>query len=164
MKRWFVLAGVAVAFATFAGTARSADPPVKVNGGGQAIVTDESDEPYAASFAINGVIDPNGGAHGSVNFVFGSDFGAVWGVFPEETDAIHVWGRVTDALVAEDGTVTLLGVVTEVDFGHGGGKIFEVAGDPFTAVITPGSTSFDFTWCLLPWFGVEVTDGNLNVN
>ena len=47
---------------------------------------------------------------------------------------------------------------------HGGGKIFEVAGDPFTAVITPGSTSFDFTWCLLPWFGVEVTDGNLNVN
>jgi hypothetical protein len=162
MKR-FLLTLAFAAIATLTPAARAADP-VNVGGGGQVLVTDIFGGQYAAAFSIAGVLTPNGKANGSVGFVFGADFGAVWGVFPEDTDAIHVYGKITGVTVAGDGTITLTGEVTEVDLSHADGVIFAIAGEPFEMVIDPDRPDeFTFTWCLLPEFGADVTRGGIAI-
>jgi hypothetical protein len=142
----------------------TAAEPIVVTGGGQALVSDVFGGEYAASFAVSGVLNPQGEARGSVNFVFGADFGAVWGVFPDETDSMHVYGDITAITVLGDGTVLLEGEVAEADLSHGDGVIFFIEGEPFAMLFDPANPDqFPFTWCLLPVFGAEVTAGGIGI-
>jgi hypothetical protein len=131
---------------------------VRVSGGGQARVTDENGNVYLANVAIAGAHGPNGAAHGSVNFVFGADFAAVWGVEPG-VHAIHVRGKVT-SITAGDGTVTLAGtaaVETEIVPGR---RPIVFTNEPFALTIT-GPGQFSFWWCEVPSFDFELITGSL---
>jgi hypothetical protein len=159
MRRTFSLVGIVVTLAALSATASAADPTVQVHGGGQALVI-APDDAFPASFAINGVLNSKGSAHGSVNFVFGPEFSAVWGAAPG-VHTIHVWGQVTSITVGDDGTIHLAGTATEVDVLPGEGKLVS-ENEPFEVVIT-GPGQFTFQWCELPVFEFDVTTGNLVV-
>ena len=127
-------------------------------------MTDIFGDETTAAFSVAAVLNSSTKANGSVNLTFDSDFGAVWGVYPDETDSVHVYGKITGVTVAGDGTIKLSGEVTEVDLSHAGGVIFSTAGEPFEMVINPDHPSeFTFTWCLLPPFWAEVTAGGIDV-
>jgi hypothetical protein len=90
----------------------------------------------------------------------------VWGAVPGVVDTFHVYGQVTAGSVAADGTVTLQGTVTEMDFDQGNGRIFIVKNDPFV-IVTGGSVvgnAFDLTYCLLPTWHIAVTSSNLRLH
>jgi hypothetical protein len=161
MKRFFALVVSVAALATVPASA-AAQGPVRVNGGGWADVTDVFEDTYAARFAIAGVINPNGTAHGSVNFVFGPAFSEVWAVPGLGVDVIHVSGRVTSASVAANGTITLAGRVTDTEIAFGAGVVFVAENEPFEIVIR-GPGQFTLTWCLLPLFDCVVTNGHLHI-
>lgn len=133
-----------------------------VHGGGQAALTDPGGNVYALSFAIAATLRADGSVSGQIDFNFGPAFGAAWGAVPG-VDRIHLHGRITSFTVAEDGSVTLQGLLTEKDFARGGGAVFVEENVPFTIVVCPGSVQFSLQWCELPTFYVELTDGNLDV-
>jgi hypothetical protein len=129
-----------------------------VNGGGRATATDIFGGEYDAQFAFSATADPDGTAHGWVSLAFGPEFSAVWGVVPD-VQAIHVWGGVTAIVAGDGGEVVLSGTVTEVETVRGGEKVV-FDNEPFELVVT-GPESFNFTWCEVPTFELEVTSGRL---
>jgi hypothetical protein len=132
----------------------------QVNGGGRAVLTDPAGN--TLTFGVAGVLHANGSVGGAVNFVFGPAFAQAWGAVPG-VDALHLSGTVTARTVAEDGTVTLQGQLTEKDVARGGGVVFVEENIPFKIVVKPGSKQFTLQWCELPTFGLEMTDGNLTI-
>jgi hypothetical protein len=107
------------------------------------------------------VVRADGSARGQVNFLFGEPFSSVWGALPG-VDLIRLRGEITAGAVAANGSVTLRGQLTEVDYSDGD-VVFVEENVPFEIVIPAGGGDFTLTWCLLPVFGLEVTHGKLNV-
>lgn len=129
-----------------------------VSGGGRALVTDPDLAEYTAQFAVAAAVAPGGAAHGSASIVFGPDFSAVWGAVPG-VQSIHVWGKVTAVEVDAEGHLMLSGTATEVETVPGSQKVV-FPNEPFVLVVT-GPSTFTFTWCLLPVFDFQVTDGRI---
>ena len=141
-------------------------PAAIVNGGGHGILTDPDGNTFPIQFAIAANVTDDGSAYGHINFVFRGEMADVWSAVPGEVDLFHVYGQVTAGSVAADGTVTLQGTVTEIDFDQGNGRIFIVKSDPFV-IVTGGSVegnAFELTYCLLPTWHIAVTNGNLSIH
>ena len=156
------LAALALALAPLSASAQ--EPSAVVNGGGHSILTDPAGNSFPIQFAIAGTVASDGTARGHINFVFHGEMANYYGIVPGE-DTFHVYGKVISGLVAADGTVTLSGTVTAVDFNNGDGKIGIVKNDPFVIVAggSLGEDAFVFQFCELPTWHVAVTSGELRV-
>lgn len=149
---------IAVALAALGSAARAED--IKVHEAGTVTATDPDGNSYAGNrFAILGKVEEDGSASGNVEFRFEEAFSAAWGAVPG-VDFIHLKGKVTSGSVNEEGTLTLRGALTEVDFSTGVGVVFAEENVPFEIVIDPESGRFTLQWCELPTFLMEVTTGN----
>lgn len=135
------------------------------SGGGTLDVTDADGLHFlsAGEFALNGGVNPNGAAHGRINFVFRGDFADSWGAFPGVTDVFRLTGDV-NAVAADDGAAILSGELEEIDYADGDGIIFVEEHVPFEITLVPGASSFVMQFCLLPPFEMHVSTGNLVVN
>lgn len=152
-------------------TTAYAQGQITINGGGNAMLTDDSGVitptpvDYPLQFGFAGVVYADGTASGHINFVFPRPFAEVWGAVPG-VDRIHIAGRVTSGEVLGDGTIVLEGTLTERDYARGLGVVFLEENVPFRIElgggIGPGGLRLQ--WCLLPTFPVVVTDGNLAIN
>lgn len=158
-----------LAFATLAFTSLPAlaDAPTAVfNGGGHGTLTDPDGNTFPIQFAIAGNVADDGTASGNINFVFQGDMADYWGAIPGVVDTFHVYGKVTAGSIAPDGSVTIEGTVTELDFDQGNGKVFVVVGDPFVIVAggSLGENVFTLQYCELPTWQIAVTSGNLSIH
>ena len=143
-------------FAASQNASQSASAVVNVRGAGGAAVTDENGFTYTAKVAISASLNPSGGAHGSVNFVFGPDFSEVWGAEPG-VHSIHVVGKVASMTVA-NGEITLAGTAIETDIAPGRRPLV-FPNEPFEIVIS-APKEFSLQWCALPSFDVEMRTGS----
>jgi hypothetical protein len=162
MKRLVMSSAALLMLAVFSAAASADDVAVRVSGGGKAVITDPDDNEFAGNhFVVAGVVYTDGSADGRVHFQLGEAFSAVWGALPG-VDLIRLRGEITAGAVAEDGSVTLQGRLTEVDYSDGD-VVFVEEDVPFEIVIPAGGGQFTLTWCLLPIFDLEVTHGKLHV-
>jgi hypothetical protein len=148
--------------AAFAAAPPADHPAARVAGEGKAVITDPDDNGFGGNhFAIAGAVYADGSADGRVEFRLEEPFSAVWGAVPG-VELIRLKGEITAGAVAQDGAVTLQGLLAEVDYSDGE-VVFVEEDVPFEIVIAPGGGEFTLTWCLLPVFEVEVTHGKLKV-
>jgi hypothetical protein len=134
----------------------SASTVSNVHGAGGAAVTDENGYTYTARVAISALLDPDGGTHGSVNFVFDQDFSEFWGAEPG-VHAIHVVGKVA-SMTAANGAITLAGTAIETDIAPGRRPLV-FPNEPFEIVIS-SPNQFTLQWCALPVFDLEMRTGS----
>jgi hypothetical protein len=153
---------VLAALALIAPPAAAQAPAAVINGGGHGILSDPDGNSFPIQFAIAGTVAADGSASGHINFVFRGEMANYYGIVPDE-DTFHVYGKPTSGSVAADGTVTLWGTVTAVDFNNGEGKLL-VTNDPFMIMAggSLGDDAFIFQFCELPIWHVVVSSGGLD--
>ena len=161
--KFITSAVVGLLFIAMASPAFADKPIASVAGTGMATITDPDENTYAGNvFAIAGQINDGGTATGKIEFLFASAFSDPWGAVPG-VDFISLNGTITGGAVADDGSVLITGLLTEKDFSWGDGVVYVERDVPFAIVVAPGSRQFSLQWCLLPLFGIEVTQGSLRV-
>ena len=153
-------AGITTAYAAPLGKAAT------INGGGHGMLSDPDGNTFLVQYAIVGNVAEDGTANGHINFVFQGEMANYWGAVPGVVDTFHVFGKATEGSVAQDGTVTIKGTVTEQNFDTGSGKILVIEGDPFVIVAGPsvGENTFTLQYCALPVWQITVESGSLQIH
>ena len=163
MSRHVLLLLVAFTLGVAATVAHAKDPIARVHGAGKAVLTDPDENPFADNiFTVTAQVDADGSAKGNVHFVLAEAFSEVWGAVPG-VDFIHLKARIIAGEVAEDGSVLLSGLVTEVDYANGEGVVFVEEDVPLELVVDADGEQFMLQWCLLPVFDLQVSHGELKV-
>ena len=135
-----------------------------VNATGAGVITDPDNNSFPVRFAITAAVADDGAAVGHINFHFSRPFGQAWGVVP--VDHIHLNGHVTSGEVLANETVVLEGTLTEREYVNGEGVVFLEENVPFRIAAggALGAGALTLTWCLLPEFQIQVTNGTLRIH